>query len=179
MPAKSKAAATARWVAIVVAVIGAAGMIIAALISRPKPTPLRTYPPATGIILTVSDQQISISPGDIQGQARKLIEIASSAPPDTTGPASRAQIKDIAREFGLMESTRANPHLAFLDGDIAYWHEQELSPEQLRLRFAAIRAVLDAAEREHVIIDDQGKLSWAADQILADILKAKTGLSSR
>ena len=86
---------------------------------------------------------------------------------------SKAQIKKLAKRFNLLESKKINPHLRLLDGDISYWYEQGLSLDELVRHFEARKAVLDAADRDRVIINDQGELSWAAAQLMATLLRAK------
>jgi hypothetical protein len=98
-----------------------------------------------------------------------------------------ASVRSLAKNMGLLSETEVNPHLRFLGGDIAYWTEQVeagLSLKRLRLEFAARKAVLDAADRADVIIDDQGKLSFASQKIIARVLKEhrrikKSGQNSR
>ena len=87
------------------------------------------------------------------------------------------EVKKLAEDFGLLKETRTNPHLSFLGGDIAFWHEQELSEDRLKLEFAARKIVLEAADKQGVVIDDQGKLSWAAQRIMADMLRARAALT--
>lgn len=122
--------------------------------------------------ISIDRQVVTVKTSDIKG----LLEKAMSRPAEQTGNTkpTRVQIKALAREIGLLDETRTNPHLSFLDGDIAYWYEQGLSLDHLTLQFVARKTVLDAADRDQVIIDDQGKLSWASQQIMAAILSQRT-----
>lgn len=88
----------------------------------------------------------------------------------------KGQIKDLAKRFNLLERKKINPHLRLLDGDISYWYEQGLSLDELIRHFEARKAVLDAADRDRVLINHQGELSWAAAQIMAALLRAKSKL---
>ncbi len=92
---------------------------------------------------------------------------------------SKAKIKKIAKEYNLFEETETNPHLSFLDGDISYWYEQELSEKRYRLEFSARMMVLQASDESAVIIEDQGKLSWAAQQVIAKMLKAQADIKKK
>ncbi len=84
---------------------------------------------------------------------------------------SKNEVRQLALEYGLTAETAINPHLKFLGGDISFWFEQEISEHRLRLEFAARKAILDAADKTEVIIRDQGMLAWAAQNIMADMLK--------
>lgn len=89
---------------------------------------------------------------------------------------SEADIKRIAEEFHLQKETATNPHLIMMAGDIAHWYEQNLGENNLRLQFAARKVILDAAEGSSVVIKDQGVLSWAAQQIMRNLLLEKKNL---
>ena len=80
------------------------------------------------------------------------------------------EVKKLAQEFLLFQETATNPQLGFLGGDISYWCEQSVGERRLRLEFAARRLVLEAADKQKVRIRDQGKLSWAAQQVIPDII---------
>jgi hypothetical protein len=103
---------------------------------------------------------------------KKNFEKGQAATPtgDTSGKVSKQQIKELAEQIGLLQESETNPHLSFLPGDIAYWFETGLSLKQLRLQFSARKAVIDAADRAKVRIADQGKLSWASQEIMAQML---------
>ena len=79
----------------------------------------------------------------------------------------RSQIKEIARAFKLMERRETNGHLRYNDGDISFWYEQDVSPEELAQQFGARKVVLDAAEKGGVHIEDQGTLSWIATRVIS------------
>jgi len=91
----------------------------------------------------------------------------------TTSKPTLEQIKQLAKDVGLLKETATNPHLSFLDGDIEYWYEQGLNLDRLQLEFVARKAVLSAADRAGVVIDNQGELSWAAQQIITNILQER------
>ena len=118
----------------------------------------------------VDKQIIEFKKQDFKSIAQNNIK-ESNQTADNNKKADRNEIKELAKEYGLLEESKMNPHLSFLDGDIAYWDEQGLSIGRLRLEFAARKAVLDAADKSGVVIADQGKLSWAAQKIMAQILK--------
>lgn len=125
--------------------------------------------PASGqYIVKIDGKEIAITNEDFE----KNYENGRKATPtgDTSGKLSKQQIKELAQKIGLLQESKTNPHLSFLDGDIAYWSEQGLSLTQLRLQFLARKAVLDAAERAKVRIADQGKLSLASQEIMAQML---------
>ena len=128
-------------------------------------------------VITIEGRSLSVS----ATQIAKAATLAGS-PRSSQGAmknASRADIRKLAQEFGLMKETRVNPHLAFLEGDLSYWYEQQLSDDRLRLEFAARRAVLDAADNQRIVIADQGKLSWAAQQIAGDLQNARLALRAK
>jgi hypothetical protein len=120
--------------------------------------------------ITIDRQPVTVRVDDIQDSMKAVASFPKQ--PSGTKP-TRDQIKALAKEIGLLDETRTNPHLSFLDGDIAYWYEQGLNLDRLSLEFSARKAVLKAADRDGVIIDDQGKLSWAAGQIMAEVLRQR------
>jgi len=89
---------------------------------------------------------------------------------------SEGGIKKVANEFQLLKETDFNPHLSLLGGDIAFWYEQKLSENRLRLEFAARKIILDAADESGVVIKDQGVLAWAAQQLMKNLLLQKKEL---
>jgi hypothetical protein len=95
------------------------------------------------------------------------MRFVNSLPESTTSESlAKPQIKEIARKFGLLEKRRINGHLRYDDGDISYWYEQNSSSDELVLKFASRKVVLDAAERDAVEILNQGKLSEVANSLL-------------
>ncbi len=126
-----------------------------------------TYP----IDLNIDGQQLRINEEEFQKTVKKLLDPTLTKRFDTGAKITRSQIRGLANEFGLLSETATNPHLGYLDGDIAYWSEQKLSFERLALEFSARRIVLDAAERTGVIILDQSQLSWHAEKVMGNLLK--------
>jgi len=124
-------------------------------------------------VVKVDGSSIEFENQNFQSMAEKIVEDSKKEKNNVNGDPNHNEIKEIAEEYGLMDETKTNPHLSFLDGDIAYWYEQGLSLERLRIEFGARKIVLDAAEKNNVIIGDQGKLSWAAQQIMANLLKER------
>ncbi|MCK5056371.1 MAG: hypothetical protein KAT34_06940 [Candidatus Aminicenantes bacterium] len=86
--------------------------------------------------------------------------------PIKKGRLSSGNVKKLAKYYGLLEETATNPQLSFLGGDIAYWAKHGENMEKLNREFASRLAMLDAADRAGIVIADQGKLSWAAEQLI-------------
>lgn len=126
--------------------------------------------------INLDGQIISLSSEEIRYWAEGTIDIDVIAEENTPKRLSKNEIRALANEFGLLNETGMNSHLSFLGGDISYWYEQKLSKNRLKLEFAARKAVLEAANEQGIVIDDQGKLSWAAQQIRADMIKEKKKL---
>jgi len=122
---------------------------------------------------------ITIYNPDIDDTVQTIIannrSITTYSLPNTpnTNP-SITDIRKLADSFGLLNETQVNPHLSFLGGDISYWHEQGVSLQRLNLEFAARKVVLTAADRDGVVISDQGQLSFAAQQIMAEMLERRS-----
>jgi len=127
-----------------------------------------------GIVMctvTIDRRPVSVRNADITSGVQRA---TAYVPTQLSGQnLTKEEVRALAEAVGLLQETETNPHLAFLGGDIAYWSEQAISLDRLRMEFAARKAVLDAANRDKVIIDDQGKLSWAAQEIMAHVLKEK------
>jgi len=85
----------------------------------------------------------------------------------------RAQIKELAKMFNLLDSRKINQHLRYNDGDISFWCEQGLSLDELIMQFGARKVVLDAADRGGTIIDDQGTLSLVATRVMPLLRRSK------
>lgn len=72
-------------------------------------------------VIEIEGRRFVVRGEDVQDPIRRIL----AYPPIEEGRLTRAQIEKLAREFGLLDETETNPHLRFLDGDIAYWYEQE------------------------------------------------------
>lgn len=139
-----------------------------------------SYPYAQPVVsykdVEIKGKIITFSPQKVRVWVQKLIS------KDTTKKKlSKDDIERLAVEFELTKSTRTNPHLKYKEGDISYWYKQHVkygvNEEDLKLEFAARKAVLEAADDKKVIIDTQGDLSHAAQQIMADMLREKENLT--
>ena len=129
------------------------------------------------------DQSVAISiniDGNTLPLTASVIKEAAHRPADVQLPSDShnrkltvSEVKELAVAYGLLTETPPNIHLGFLDGDIEYWVKQGLTENRYRLEFAARRAVLDAAQTAGVVIKDQGTLSWAAQQVMAETIKAR------
>lgn len=85
---------------------------------------------------------------------------------------SCASVRSLAQEFGLLSEAPPNIHLMFDDGDIGFFCKQAWSERKYKLEFAARRVVLDAARESKLIIKDKGTLSWAAQEVMSEMLRA-------
>ena len=68
-----------------------------------------------------------------------------------------------------MQPMDVNPHLRFQDGDIAFFAEQSLAAWEIELEFLARKLVLEAADREDVVIQDPGELAHAASKVYSTL----------
>ena len=123
--------------------------------------------------ITIDTQALMVTATEIREVAKQARQTDSPQKPSPQTKLSKGDVRRLATTFGLLTEMRTNPHLGFLDGDIAYWEEQNRSEDRLTLEFAARRIILDAADKQRLVIGDQGKLSWAAQQIMADLLKER------
>ena len=112
--------------------------------------------------------------GDAQGQLAELTVkkdripadvLASLSHPKSTTRLSRDAIRQLAQEHDLFGPWRTNGHLCFNDGDIRWWSEQARDGWEIELEFLARKVLLQAAERDLLIIKDQGTLSYWSDRI--------------
>ncbi len=127
-------------------------------------TEIGSYP----IHIAIENKDVQVALQDIEIPLDKSINRIT-----TTSKPSLEQIKQLAKDIGLLEETATNPHLSFLDGDISFWYKQGLSLDRLQLEFISRKAVLTAADRAGVVIGNQGELSWAAQQIMTNILEER------
>jgi hypothetical protein len=121
--------------------------------------------------INIDGEIISIQSESILQKAKTLVESSKESKKQNL---TKSEIKKLAKEYKLLTETNTNPHLSFLDGDISHWYEQKLSERRYRLEFSARQIVLAEADKSGIVIEDQGKLSWAAQQIMANLLKAQS-----
>lgn len=159
-------------------ILGSLALAILTILLAPRATvttsttsaPRGVDTPSVVIRIEIDGKPLPILKADIDLGAQ--LRQGPSPSPSSVRP-TRDEVRELARSVGLLEATKTNPHLRFLEGDMSYWYEQELTLDELRLQFISRRMVLEAAEREHLVIDDQGKLSWAAQRVMADILRTQ------
>ena len=127
-----------------------------------------------------SHAQIIVTVNGIDVYQQTLSSIAEKTFPDDNSSLSCSQVRNlIDNVFKLSQETATNPHLSFVEGDKSHFCEQKLSEARYRLEFAARRIILDEADKQGVIILDQGKLSWASSQIMANLLAEKRKLANK
>lgn len=127
--------------------------------SAPAPTP------STNQSSPASAPIVSTQPTGLQRPDTRLPSIANPK------LLTKLEVKSLASFYGLLQEWPMNPHLRFLDGDISYWAEQNLSEERLKAEFEARRQVLERAEANRQRIPTQGDLSARATQIVPLLLQ--------
>lgn len=90
-------------------------------------------------------------------------------PVQNSNKLTKSEVRDLAKFYGLLTEWKMNPHLRFLEGDISYWYEQNLSEKALKKQFEARRIVLVRAEKSGLKYSTHGELSHAAEQILSTL----------
>jgi hypothetical protein len=133
---------------------------------------LYAQPVVTYKNVEIKGKIITFNPQKVHVWVQKLISKSAARK-----SMSKEDILGLAVEFELTKSTSTNPHLKYKEGDISYWYKQYIEygvkEEDLKLEFAARKAVLEAADDMRVIIDTQGDLSHAAQHIMAEMLREK------
>jgi len=124
-------------------------------------------------VIDINGKSLSFNSDDFTKAAKEIILNSKNMEKSQIGKPTKIQIKKMARKYGLLDESKYNPHLSLLGGDIAYWFEQGVSLNRLNLEFSARKTVLDVADREKFFISDQGILSYAAQSIMAQILKKR------
>jgi len=108
------------------------------------------------------------------------------APPDKSQPqgqstgsatdhdkeCTKEDVKKWAADLGLLKSSRVNPNLTFNDADAQELSNRSLGETQTKLELAARKAVLQAADRQGVIIGDAPSLAQAISYVLPMIIAA-------
>lgn len=120
--------------------------------------------------IIIRSGQIKILQEDISSTIQVSYDLLDTVASEDLG---KAQIKELAKMFNLLERRKVNQHLRYYDGDISYWYEQGLSLSELILQFWARKVVLDAADRDGTKISDQGTLSWAATRVIPLLRRSK------
>ena len=126
------------------------------------------------IIIPMPTGDITVQGSDFNDTHEQMIKNAKKMTNLKGKNPSIGDIRELADSFGLFNETQFNPHLSLLGGDIAYWHGQRVSLQRLNLEFAARKIILQAADRDGVMISDQGNLSFAAQKILPEMLKRRS-----
>lgn len=119
--------------------------------------------------IKINDKEIDVPQKDILNWREKLSPKGRKA--DASTELSKDKIKQIAKDFGLMEKTKTNPHLVFLDSDITYWHTQKLDESHLKLEFAARKILLEESERQNISIPDKKIFAEAAQKLVPFLQK--------
>jgi hypothetical protein len=92
-----------------------------------------------------------------------------------TKPAAGSDIvTSLVHYYRLDQKSKVNPGLAFGPDENRYWKQTNSDPETLRLQFAARRIILDAADRQNVVIGDQDMLSRAARTVVSYLKDSST-----
>jgi hypothetical protein len=86
---------------------------------------------------------------------------------------SKNEVCGLVQFYGLFRRWSTNPHLSFREGDVSYWYEQELTERDLCREFESRRTILEMAEEQEKIIENQGDLSHRAQQVQASKLGDK------
>lgn len=156
--------ATRRWwehprvnAPIVVALIGALGVIIAAVLSKADGSG-DVY---INIPSNKGDIQIALQQAEISQRISEQLSLQR----DEHRP-NRNEVRELAKKYHLLRRPKVNPQLRFKDGDIAFFAEQNLSTWEIELEFMARRLILDQADEKNVTILDQGALSASAQSVI-------------
>jgi hypothetical protein len=83
---------------------------------------------------------------------------------------SKDDVMKLAEDLGLLERSRVNPGLVFRDDDARELSNRPLDETQVRLELAARKAVLEAADRQGVVISNAANLSQAVSIVLPIIV---------
>jgi hypothetical protein len=82
---------------------------------------------------------------------------------DVSNP--KNEVRTMARAFGLMDPKEPIEHLAFKEGDINFWANENIPLEQLRNEFECRSRALDYAAKEKRVILSQGDLSHLSQKL--------------
>jgi hypothetical protein len=125
--------------------------------------------------VAVGSSEIEVQHEDIDKWRRRIPKPTRLSPVRSSGGNAifTERVRELAREFGLMEKTEVNPDLVFVDKDINYWRDRRLDEGRLGLEFAARKLILETADRQRVKIPNREILSQAARQIIPMLEKAE------
>lgn len=84
---------------------------------------------------------------------------------------NKSQVRELAKEYRLLERAETNPHLRFKDGDISYWAEQDVAAWEMNIEFLARQLLLEVADRDEATIPAQGDLSHWAGKLYSSLYK--------
>lgn len=123
------------------------------------------------VVINVDGSMLPIKKKDLAAAAETSRQVRQLSQTPSKPLSSCAAIRSLAQGFGLLTETPPNIHLSFDTGDISFFCEQKWTGNKYKLEFAARRAVLDAANDSKVVIKDKGTLSWAAQEVMSEMIK--------
>lgn len=83
---------------------------------------------------------------------------------------AKEEVNKLVRKYHLKEVTKTNPQLEFRTGDSSHWFEQEKPKYELELQFLSRWVVLLAADESKAKINEQGDLSYFANQVYRKLM---------
>jgi hypothetical protein len=86
---------------------------------------------------------------------------------------TKEEVKSLAKELGLLDTPKVNPDLAFNDDDASNLLKRRADDAELKRELAARKAVLDAADKQEVVIRDRNTLSHVVAQFLLVVAPQK------
>jgi tetratricopeptide (TPR) repeat protein len=125
--------------------------------------PVRSFQNILDYQFKLEDKTIELPKENIEKVRKRINKPTQKSGGQTL---STQMVENLAKEFGLFDKIGSNSHLAFNKDDIAYWSRQKLDEEVLELEFAGRKLVLEAANKQQVVIRNKEMLSEAVRQVI-------------
>jgi hypothetical protein len=119
--------------------------------------------------IQIGNEKLEVKP-EVAERWRRRASVSTKTP--RSSELSKARVRQLAKEFGLLNRTAMNPNLAFTDEDIDYWYNRKLAEAGLVLEFSARRLILEQADEQRIAIGDRKVLDQAVQQVIPLLQKS-------
>jgi hypothetical protein len=113
--------------------------------------------------IQIGNEKLEVKP-EVAERWKKRASVSTKTP--RSNEPSKARVRELAKEFGLLNKTDMNPNLAFTNDDIDYWYNRKLDESGLALEFSARRLILEQADEQRIAIADRKVLDQAVQQVI-------------
>lgn len=133
-------------------------------------TTIEFYREKFGCNVVLQSKNQATNDSTIKGVDNQIIIAARDDLPSVLDPTSptKSEVRKLFRFFGLFDTWHKNPNIKYDEGDVSYWADENLSWEQLVVKFETRYRVLKEAESTGEKFESKGDVSWRAEELEAE-----------